>query len=78
MAISHRGLRRDDTFDWIGPREVNLNYYSVWCGADHAFILNMRAAERMGVVAVLSPARTAPPRKGNWCPKSLGEVFRNR
>ena len=57
-----------DTFDWIGPREVNLNYYSVWCGADHAFILNMGAAERMGVVAVLSQARTAPPRKGNWCP----------
>ena len=54
-----------NTFDWIGPREVNLNYYNVGCGADHAFILNMTAAERMGVIAVLSQARTAPSTKGN-------------
>ena len=54
-----------DTFDWIGPREVNLNYYPDWCGADHAFILNMGAAERMGVVAVLS--HQARPPQSEWC-----------
>jgi hypothetical protein len=56
-----------DTFDWIGPREVNLNYYPNWCGADHAFILNIGAAERMGVVAMLSQARTTPPTKSDLC-----------
>jgi hypothetical protein len=47
---------RHDTFDWIGPREVNLNYYPWWGDAehDHAIILNMRAAERMGIVSELS------------------------
>jgi hypothetical protein len=45
---------RHDTFDWIGPREVNLNYYPIWIGADHAFILNVDAAEHMGVVKALS------------------------
>jgi hypothetical protein len=47
---------RHDSFDWIGPREVNLNYYP-WWGAQTmtiAIILNMGAAERMGVVSELS------------------------
>ena len=65
-----------DTFDWIGPREVNLNDHSVWCGADHAFILNMGAAERMGVVAVLSQARTAPPGKATGAHKALARCSR--
>jgi hypothetical protein len=45
---------RHDTFDWIGPREVNLNYYPDWVGADHAIILNIDVAEHMGVVEALS------------------------
>jgi hypothetical protein len=45
---------RHGTFDWIGPREVNLNYYPEWPGADHAIILNIEEAEHMGVVAALS------------------------
>jgi hypothetical protein len=44
---------RHGTFDWIGPREVNLNYYPTWSGGDHAIILNADAAERMGVVDAL-------------------------
>jgi hypothetical protein len=47
-------VARHDTFDWIGPREVNLNYYPTWIGADHAIILTVHAAEHMGVVEALS------------------------
>jgi len=57
---------RHDTFDWIGPREVNLNYYPTWSGADHAIILNIDAAEHMGVVEALSHGRHADMR--NSCP----------
>jgi hypothetical protein len=53
-----------DTLDWIGPREVNLNYYPSWKGADHAFILSMSAAERMGVVSALAERSEA----GTWGP----------
>jgi hypothetical protein len=52
---------RHDTFDWIGPREVNLNYYPSW-ETDHAIILNMSAAERMGVVDALSQGQHAAVR----------------
>ncbi len=45
---------RHDTFDWIGPREVNLNYYPDWAGADHAIIVDLDAAEQLGVVEALS------------------------
>ena len=57
---------RHDTLDWIGPREVNLNYYPTWTGADHAVILSMSAAERTGVVEALSHGR--PPNLLSSCP----------
>jgi hypothetical protein len=45
---------RHDTFDWIGPREVNLNYYPDHSyDVDHAMILDIEVAERMGVVGAL-------------------------
>jgi hypothetical protein len=54
---------RHDTLDWIGPREVNLNYYPWWGDADHdhAVILNMGAAERMGIVSELSHRTVQEP-----------------
>ena len=62
---------RHDTLDWIGPREVNLNYYPTWSGADHAIILKMAAAEDMGVVEALSRPRQADLR--NSCsPQPVG------
>lgn len=48
---------RHNTLDWIGPREVNLNYYGDWAGADHAIILNIDAAENLGIVDALSRTR---------------------
>ena len=48
---------RHDTLDWIGPREVDLNYYPTWPGADHAIILKIDAAEHMGVLEALSHLR---------------------
>jgi hypothetical protein len=39
--------------DWIGPREVNLNYYPKWEGHDHAILMDMNTAERAGFIAVL-------------------------
>ena len=45
---------RHNSFDWIGPREVNLNYYPIWAGEDHAFILAIDVAEHMGVAEALS------------------------
>jgi hypothetical protein len=45
--------------DWIGPREVNLNYYPEWEGHDHAILMDMDTAEQAGVIAALkgSPMR---------------------
>lgn len=57
---------RHDTLDWIGPREVNLNYYPTWPGADHAIILKIDAAEHMGVLEALSHPRASDVR--NSCP----------
>jgi 4-amino-4-deoxy-L-arabinose transferase-like glycosyltransferase len=51
---------RHDTFEWIGPREVNLNYYPTWGGADHAIILNINTAEHMGVVEPLYRGQNSP------------------
>ena len=44
---------RYDSYEWIGAREVNLNYYPNWKGRDHVIILDMDAARRMGIVAAL-------------------------
>ena len=57
---------RHDTLDSIGPREVNLNYYPTWPGADHAIILKIDAAEHMGVLEALSHPRASDVR--NSCP----------
>jgi hypothetical protein len=51
---------RHDTFEWIGPREVNLNYYPTWGGADHAIILDINAAEHMGVIKALDRGQNSP------------------
>jgi Dolichyl-phosphate-mannose-protein mannosyltransferase len=56
---------RHHTFDWIGPREVNLNYYPIWSGADHAFILTIDAAKRMGVLEALSQGRETTERNSS-------------
>ena len=42
-----------NVLDWIGPREVNLNYYPAWIGHDHAILMDMNTAERAGVIAAL-------------------------
>jgi hypothetical protein len=39
--------------DWIGPREVNLNYYPHWIGHDHAILMDMNMAKRAGIIAAL-------------------------
>ena len=57
---------RHNTLDWIGPREVNLNYYPTWPGTDHAIILKIDAAEHMGVLQALSHLRDSDVR--NSCP----------
>jgi hypothetical protein len=50
---------RHNTFGWIGPREVNLNYYPTWIGLDHAIILRMEVAKEMGIVAALEGGHQA-------------------
>jgi hypothetical protein len=42
-----------NTFDWIGPREVNLNYYSRWLGPDRIVILDPQRAHDFGVAPAL-------------------------
>ena len=41
---------RAQTFDWIGPREVNFNYYPTWRGRDRVLILPLAQARSMGVL----------------------------
>jgi hypothetical protein len=43
--------------DWIGPREVNLNYYPGWIGHDHAILMDINEAERTGIFAALNAGR---------------------
>jgi hypothetical protein len=45
---------RHNTFEWIGPREVNYNYYPTWVsGRDRILLLPMKTAERMGLPGAL-------------------------
>ncbi|MEH2259727.1 MAG: glycosyltransferase family 39 protein [Nostoc sp.] len=43
-----------NTFKWLGPREVNYNYYNVWAGRDRILLVPMKDANRMGLTSVLS------------------------
>jgi hypothetical protein len=46
---------RHNTFEWIGPREVNYNYYPTWVsGRDRILLLPMKTAERLGLPQALS------------------------
>ena len=46
---------RHDTFEWIGPREVNYNYYPTWVsGRDRIILVPIKTAERLGLPGALS------------------------
>ncbi|OAI43544.1 hypothetical protein AYO42_05990 [Rhizomicrobium sp. SCGC AG-212-E05] len=44
---------RHNTFVWIGPHEVNYNYYPTWEGRDRILLLPLKDAVRMGLPAVI-------------------------
>lgn len=67
FVYRHADLRQDETvrltdypsthhntFKWLGPREVNYNYYVSWCGKDRILFLPQRNASRMGLIKVLA------------------------
>jgi hypothetical protein len=45
---------RHNVLDWVGPREVNLNYYPGWAGHDHAMLMGLKTAEMSGVITALT------------------------
>jgi hypothetical protein len=59
--LAHWPATRHDSYEWLGAREVNLNYYPNWAGRDHLFVLDMDRARRMGVVAALETTSREQP-----------------
>jgi hypothetical protein len=41
-------------YHWIGPEDVNFNYYPTWFASNRIIILDIKAARAMGVVDALS------------------------
>ena len=44
-------------YRWIGPEDVNFNYYPTWIGSNRIIILDIKAARAMGVVDALSAGK---------------------